>query len=694
MLLAMYLVGVAVTGWLYFALGTGRMRVPAMDRVLLALPAGGLIVALINFLFMWPLGIPLTPGTVLLSAVVSSVLLLVAVRPAMPRLGIKLAAVRQVTRVRRASGIAAVSPLPDSMFWRSWLDRPGVVLVGLGGLVLTAFFLRLMVVRLQWPIMGGDFYLYHWHFARALYQNGGLPLNVSPSYFEYQYASPPLVFMLYAQFSHLVGALSQIGPRLFPLLFAAGTAVVAGRIARVSLGLSIPASICAAAFALWSGYYRNGLLEESTDTAGTFFSVAAGFWLLRRDLSPWSRILGGGLLLAGAYWCRYDGLGLFGVLPLVVLAGALLEARAGRRWKQEVGVAVGGALVGLVLISPHLAHNLTQFGNPVYPAFALKIGGRLVDAWSWENTLRFSSAVPFYGLPPHWWLRPLHYLWETGPSLVMVFAAAVPALARLRRGDSRAAQLVLACALWTGFSLVFLRIPDDGDAERHLLLVTALAGPLFGLVIDQLVRWSRTAVLCFILLTVPLAWYVLDNHVMAFQSANLLVILMLAVILGITWRWRRQEGVRRGPRYELAALFALPFLVFSVTTWGRPNPEGMMVSDGLLSFPEARVLAQLKEGERYLTFEDRREQLAGEPLPGDHPVLETFYQRRLGGWAGAGALKALGVRYIYWYEPSLLHPLHPSLMDESPLYAELANPLLFKRLYWDEKSKVAVYEIR
>jgi hypothetical protein len=669
--LAAFLLLSAVAGWAYLSIGSARAPVPIADRAILALPAGLLMTAIVTFVLIWPLGQRLTEWTLLASSVGVTILAVVAAR--------KGALHRGAVESARRLGAGRLSR----------------VFLWLAAVMGLAVFGRLALITLHAPIQGYDFYLYHWHFTRVLYETGTLPLSVSPSYFDYQYASPPLSFLLYADLSLLLGELSQLGPRLVPLIAAAGIALVAWRIALVHLRLSPAAALVSGAFALYGGYYAAGLMQENTDTVSTFFALAGMYWLWRRDLSPRSRVLGGGLLLAGAYWGRYDGLGAIGIATAVVLLSAAVERIRGRPARAELAVGAGGLLVAMLLIAPHLARNLVLFGNPLYPAFGHIIGGQLIDPWTWANSLQYSSAVPFDALPPGWWMQPLTFFPEAAPAIAIVFVASVPAFIAARRGEMAAAQLAIAALIWGAMSLFVLRVPDDGDRERHLLILVALAAPLFGLIVDELLRWSRLAVFCLLALPALAVWYVLGNHDTKFEIATLTLVPLLGIV---AWRSRRLRGRDAGspPRLELALLFVLPFLLLTASTPARAFGIGPFGRAGLATFPEAEFMASLPGPVRYLTFEDRTEMLSGQPLPGDHASLESFYVNRLDGAAGVAALKSFGVRYIYWYTPSLEHPQHPPLMFASPLFKELDDPVLFRRLYVSREgtSTVAIYELR
>jgi hypothetical protein len=670
-LLAAFLALAAIAGWGYLSIGSARAPMPAADRAILALPAGLLMTAVASFVLIWPLGLHLNQWTVL-----------------GPAVGLALLALVAAWKGPLKTAVGGTLHLPPGGF-----DR---ILLGLATIVGLLFFGRLALITLHIPIEGYDFYLYHWHFARVLYESGAFPSNVSPSYFEYQYASPPLAFLLYAQISVLVGELSQLGPRLLPLLSAAGIAVVAWRMARVHLRLSPAAALVSGAFGLYGGYYAYGLVQENTDTVSTLFSFAGMYWLWRRDLSPLSRILGGGLLLAGGYWGRYDGLGAIGVASGVVCLTAILERIRGRPARAELAVGIGGLLLAMLWIAPHLARNVVLFGNPLYPAFGQLIGGHLIDPWTWANTLQNSSAVPFFGLPSGWWLHPLAAFPETGPAIAIVLVAAVPAVVLARRGDSAPLQLVLAALGWAVISLFLLRVPDDGDRERHLLLLVALAAPLLGLIVERLLRWSRTAVFCLLALAALLGWYALIDHDPKFEAPALMLIPLLGIVAWRSWRLHDYTVAHSMPRLELAMLLLWPFLLLTVNTLGRPIGIGPFGSVGLATFPEAQFLSNLPAPVRYLTFEDRVEMLRGEVLPGDHPSLEEFYASRLDGAAAVAALKSLGVRYIYWYTPSAEHPQDPPLMSASPLFAQLDDPALFRRIYVNDQgeSTVTIYELR
>lgn len=669
-LLAAFLALAAIAGWGYLSIGSARAPVPIADRAILALPAGLLMTAVASFILIWPLGLHLNRWTVLGPAVGLSLLVLIT-----------------AWKGPLKSGVGGTLRLPSGRF-----DR---IFLGLAAIVGLVFFGRLALITLHIPIEGYDFYLYHWHFTRALYETGAFPTNVSPSYFEYQYASPPLAFLLYAQISVVLGDLSQLGPRLLPLLSAAGIAMVAWRMARVHLRLSPAAALISGAFALYGGYYAYGLVQENTDTLSTLLSFAGLYWLWRRDLSPLSRILGGGLLLAGGYWGRYDGLGAIGVASGVVCLTAILERIRGRPARAEIAVGIGGLLLAMLWIAPHLARNVVLFGNPVYPAFGQLIGGHLIDPWTWANTLQNSSAVPFFGLPSAWWTQPLAAFPETGPAIAVVLVAAVPAALSARRGELAPAQLVLAAVLWGVVSLFLLRVPDDGDRERHLLLLVALAAPLLGFIVEQLLQWSRMSVFCLLALAALLGWYVLVDHDLRFGAPALMLIPLLAIIVWRSWRLGASADIPI-PRLELALLLLWPFMLLTVNTLGRPVGIGPFGAAGLATFPEARFMSTLPGPGRYLTFEDRIEMLSGDALPGDHPSLEWFYANRLNGAAAIAALKSLGVRYVYWYTPSAEHPQDPPLMHASPLFARLDDPLLFRRIYVNDQgeSTVTIYELR
>jgi hypothetical protein len=271
--LALFTFLIAGLGWTYLSIGSRDVAIPTFDRALVAIPAGLVLVSVVSFLGEWLFGVRFSRLSLLAWAALLIAILLLLTRTRLPFAG------------RPTMGPIAV---------------PDAAVAVVGGVVLVGFTIGLSVVLLSRPIFGWDFYLYHWHYVRVLFETGSLPTQVSPSFFEGEYAYPPLMFLAYGDISHMLGQLSQLGPRVLPLLFTVGTAIVCGRIARVCLGLSVAASLVAAGFALWSGYYVREIPMENTDTINTFFTIAALYWLIRRDVPPWPRLLGGGLLLAGA----------------------------------------------------------------------------------------------------------------------------------------------------------------------------------------------------------------------------------------------------------------------------------------------------------------------------------------------------------------------------------------------------------
>ncbi len=663
----LYGAAAASSGWLYLSLGSRRREVPTVDRAVLALPAGVLLVGIVTFVVSWPLGVRFTRISILACAVGLALVLLAGVRVGVP---------------------AVIRP---NLTWRR--DRATFLLLAFGGLVVLTFSVWMSALYLNRPIHGYDFYLYHWHFARIAFESGRLPTEVSPSWAENQYAFPPLLFLVYAHLSHLLGHFSQIGPRLLPFLFAIASVLVAGRIARVCLKLSLPASLCAAAFALWGTFYINHMWEENTEAPNAFWTLAAAYWLLRRDISPWSRGLGGGLMLAGAYWSRYNGLAAFGVLAMVLAATALWDRIAGRPWKGEALVAGGGVLVGLLLIAPHLGRNLLLLGNPLYPAFARSLGGYLVDPWVLRESLSVTTAVPFFGLPPLWWIQPFESFPYTGPTLAILAAALFPAWRLLRRGNPHALQLLLAAALYFLLYLIFMRLPIDGDFERHLLPLVSFAAPLAGLIFEEVTRRSWLALFTAGALGALLGGYAVGNHLL--RRENLVLALLVFGVLLVT-RSRALAGRLPGSmRLDLLPLFLWPFLVMGLWTGHPDSDPAYPVRDGLWQFPEAGLMSTFDPHDKVLTFERRREMLAGEPFPGDHPRLERFYAEQLDGPAGVRELRRLGVRYIHWTKLSPLHPITHPLELRSPLYQELDDPRLFRRIYYshDELSTVAIYAL-
>jgi hypothetical protein len=663
-------------GWGILSLGAGDRPVPFVDRALMALPAGLVLVTAVSFAANGPLGVKFSGLSLIVCAALT------------------LATVAIAARIWQRK--AAPRPQQSGPSLVEW------ALVGVAGVVLLAFAIHLAIPLMRMPIAGWDFYVYHGHFARVAYETGSLPTQVSPSYMESEYAYPPLMFLLYSDISHLLGHLSQLGPRLLPFAFTLGMALVCGRMARVALKLSVGASLCAATFGLWSGFYVYALLAENTETVNIFFFIAAIYWVVRNDIGPWPRAIGGGVLLAGAYWTKYNGLiELATVAPIVLLA--ILVPLRRPAWRTEVAVAAGSLLIALLLAAPHLLRNEVLFGNPAYPALARIFGGYLIDPWVIHQALPFWQPVPFFDLLPDWWRHPFRNFPETGPMLAFVVAAAPLAVARARRGEAAALQLLGGIAVYTLLYFLFLRAPNIGDPERYLLPVVALAAPLAGLAFDALMRFSLSGVWAFLSVALIINSYVRIDRQVFFSDMNRALIVLVAFAFVVTMAAFTVNLLLRprlpaialqvwGLRLQLLPIFALPIIGIWFATdhpcqIGYCNP--FVIQNGLQQLPETAFIASHLGSSRYLTFDDRVEMLGGNPFPGDHPALEAFYTQRLDGVAGTDALKALGIRYIYWSK-IFDHPL----MHASPLFAELDNPALFTRIYADQGATVAIYELR
>ena len=662
-------------GWGILSLGAGDRPVPVVDRVLMALPAGLVLVTAVSFTANWPFGVRFSALSLLVCAVLT------------------LAAVTLGARLWRRRASAPAQPGLSLLEWG---------LVTVGAVFVLAFAVHMGLLLMRMPIAGWDFYVYHWHFARVAFETASLPTQVSPSYMQAEYAYPPLMYLLYSDTSHLLGHLSQLGPRILPFAFTLGIAVVCGRMARVALKLSIGASLCAATFGLWSGYYVYALLAENTETVNIFFFIAAVYWLVRSDIGAWPRAIGGGVLLAGAYWTKYNGLIEVATLAPIVLVAILVPLRR-TAWRTEVAVATGSLLIALLLAAPHLLRNEVLYGNPAYPALARISGGYLIDPWVIHQALPFWQPMPFFDLLPGWWRHLFRNFPETAPVLAFVVAAAPLAVAKARRGEAAALQLLGGIAAYTVLYLLFLRAPNIGDPERYLLPVVALAAPLAGLAFDALMRFSIAGVWAFLSIALVLQSYLRVDRQVFFSDMNRALIVLVAfafvvtmagVLVHLLLRPRLPALALRvaGLRLQLLPIFALPLIGIWVATnhpcqIGYCNP--FVIQNGLQTLPETAFIAANLGQNRYLTFDDRVELLGGNPFPGDHPALERFYTQHLEGAAGVEALKALGIHYIYWSK-IFDHPL----IHASPLFAELDDPALFTPIYADQAKTVTIYELR
>jgi hypothetical protein len=658
--LVLWVASCASAGWLALSIGS-RRAVPAPDRAILGLPVGLVLVGILQFLLNWLLGIPVTRWSTLALVI-----------------GLNLA----------LFGGSRLAPSWISADWRNvhldwhwaWLAAPVSLLV-------------LLVIALQFPhpIQGWDFYAYHWHYTRLVVETGNLPKDAAPTIMNSQYAYPPLVFLIYAQISVLLGGLSEIGPRVLPVLFVIAAILVTARVGSVMLRLAVPAALIAGAFTIWQGDFYNGaVLQENTDTAGMFFTIAAVYWLLRRDLAPASRIVGGAIFIGGAYWARYDGLALFLVLTAVVAFTVVRERIKQGAWLNELAVGVGALAGATMLAAPHLLRNFQLWGNPIYPAFARLIGGHLIDSWVISNVLPYSTPSPFHGLAGGWWLHPLAAFPATGPALIFLAFALPLSVIRLRAGHPEAFQLWLAAALYVGFYLLFMRVPDDGDTERHLLPVVALAAPLAGMIMQAIWSAGRAGVLATCGLIGMVAWFALENPRTEWGVVNLLLVALalVALLVQASRIDTRLINLRLASRLSICLL---PFLIlFASATTHANGPDGQ-------GMPESALLQSLPSSSRYLTFDNRVELLGGNAFSGDDPALQHFYQDQLSGEAAVAELKRLNIAEIYWSIPPPGSGFPPNpLIEQSPLFRELDDPSLFQRIFYryDDSGGAAIYALR
>jgi hypothetical protein len=337
--------------------------------------------------------------------------------------------------------------------------------------------------------------------------------------------------------------------------------------------------------------------------------------------------------------------------------------------------------------------NLALWGNPLYPFFAPVLGGYLMDPWVLRETQ--SLVTPVHGFHVDWFIHPVRYFPDSAPMLAILLAAVPPALRRLRRGDLAPMQWLLAAALYAVLYLLFMRVPNDGDSERHLLPMVALAAPLAGLVIEELMSRSWRALWSGVPLLALLVGYASIDHPWTLRWENLGLACLLLLLL-FAHRLPRRSRLAPAQRFAWVPIFALPLLMISSSTWHALPMPTYVVRNGLMELPEADFIRTVVQHDRYLTFERRVEMLGGEALPGDHPSLERFYRDQLKGEAAVRELQRLGVRYIHWSNLSHLHPITHPLQDKSPLFLELEDPALFRRVYYlnDGLSIVGIYELQ
>ncbi|WP_406695160.1 hypothetical protein V5E97_29400 [Singulisphaera sp. Ch08] len=310
-------------------------------------------------------------------------------------------------------------------------------LMGLS-LVTIGPFLLMMALGAMLPTIDFDAIEYHLQGPKEYFQAGRitfLPHNV--------YTSMPFsVEMLHLLGMEVLGDWWQ-GALVGQLLIAAYAPAAAVMIALTAGRLaSTRAAVVAAIVYLTTPWiYRLGVLPYVEGPlcyyhAALIWSIAR-VWPVAdpRIRAAFWGVIGG--LAGGAMACKYPGL-ISAVLPLGALA--LVETIRRRSWRIVVGFVLGWAIV----MTPWLAKNLIDTGNPVYPLANRVFGGRYWDQAreaKWTNAhgpkeiqvvALWDSIVDVAGRSD--WQSPLY--------------VALAPLALLRRGSRRASLMLWGYAFY------------------------------------------------------------------------------------------------------------------------------------------------------------------------------------------------------------------------------------------------------
>lgn len=291
-------------------------------------------------------------------------------------------------------------------------------------------FAQSSAAKLFAPFDDWDAYTYHLALAREISQ-GAFGTGFGRSFIgQYEAAFPPLPFHLYALV--LAPLPESAWPAALKVLLTALHALFCAYVwglARHRLGLSRAAALAA----LLVVGLRLPAADDQPFQEPVLSSLAA-LYLLAALYHGWSVFFSEGaerraslalvtVLAFGVYWSTYAG---FVLLPVVL--GAAVAARVLAREPSTRGwatLAVG--LGALALMLPHLARNLVELGNPLYPALWGALGGRDVTDWFLSNRAAIARPVR----PP---LSQWHVVLQAGAPVAHLVLAALGALAVSKPG--------------------------------------------------------------------------------------------------------------------------------------------------------------------------------------------------------------------------------------------------------------------
>jgi hypothetical protein len=563
-----------------------------------ALGLGGLIlralrlVAVLTFAERWALAFGL--GASGLAVVTLGLGRLGVLSPWPVRLGLGLIAAVEAGLLVRERRTARGTPVSGKTSGLPEGGRRFLTLSRVGFVSLTGPFLVLMALGAMLPTIDFDAIEYHLQGPKEYYQAGRitfLPHNV--------YTSMPFnVEML-----HLLGmeVLDDWwwGALVGQLLIAAHAPMAAVMIARAATRAGSPRAgwFAAVVYLTTPWVYRLGVLPYVEGPLGYYHAAlvwaAARAWTESDRLFRRSFWAAGGLLAGGAMACKYPAL-ISAVIPFGFVS--LVDAVRRRSPSAVLAFSIGWAVV----MTPWLAKNVIDTGNPVYPLGYNVFGGR---HWSAEMDRKWAKV---HGRLP----VAADLLWAS-----MVDVAG--------RSDWQS-PLYLALA-----PLAFAR----RGSRRFATAVAAFAAYLF------------------------LTWWLLTHRLDRFWLPMLPPLAVLAG-LGADWTRSRSWSVLLGCLVALAFVANLSYSTTALT--GLPDWTGDLKAlrksvPEMLNPPLAKTDAALPPGSRLLLVGPAAVFHVNHPIIYNTVFDDDTFESLVKGRSPAevrDALKRLGVTHVYvdWFE--------------------------------------------
>ncbi|MBI2135122.1 glycosyltransferase family 39 protein [Candidatus Woesearchaeota archaeon] len=270
---------------------------------------------------------------------------------------------------------------------------PSYKLIALSlGILLIVMLIHAIIV----PVYKHDAFLYHLPIAKETFLTGYFPEQISASYLEFERAYPPLGYFSYALFYLAQGKENLLIVKLLPFAYGILLLGIVYHLTRFILKRSIEASIIAMVLVLASYYFSNMAIFENTDIYTGFYYAAAASLLLQFFQSYKPSYFYVAVIMAGlSYWTKYTGL--VWIASFFIIS-VFLYLRAGHKRAKMNKWLLTGAILGFLLIFPHLLNNYMITGNPIFPLFDSAIGRS--DPWYQENVLsvimsRQMPQIPF-----------------------------------------------------------------------------------------------------------------------------------------------------------------------------------------------------------------------------------------------------------------------------------------------------------